>query len=650
VTQRPIVVVATFLVVAACHAGAIYTVTTTANAGPGSLRWAIGQVNLPGGEHSAVKFASALKGKTIKPTSALPPITQAYVSIIGDIDQDYAPDIQLDGSLLTRDGSTPGLEVWNAPHCAIGGLSVVRFPGSGIRALNADALYVFSCHLGVDLAGTTKLINSFADLHLSGCHDASILGGVGPSQRDIFSGGSVAPGETAYGLLMWDCSGCDVEDNYFGLKRDGLTAFGGGEYGVALAENATGCTSNHITGNVFAGLRTGIRMAGAGTMLNELRGNWFGLAADGQTVVPMSGHGVRIYGGAHDNLVGDLSAGNVFGGCRTGVGVSGKGTTQNTIQANWFGTDVGGVQVRGLRYGVVIGDAGQQTIGGATASAGNVFVPSDPVAITEGVECWGGGSGTTIRHNRFGLLPSGGIADPTTQSIVIGGANVDVADNNFVGPRIALYIAGLAGDARVLGNRFRNCSYAAVWIDDQAHASLGDVTSQFVGEGRNIFQLTNLWDIRNETPNPVKAEGNDFSTTSKAAIDAKIWDKLDDPGLGRVDFVPLKGGVIPTGSARAVASLAITGAAAAPTVAGAEILFTLSAPAQVTVEVLNLAGRPVALLAGERTTNAGVQRLAWNGQSATGTAAPAGRYLARITARDAAGAQATAVIPLPLTR
>jgi hypothetical protein len=77
---------------------------------------------------------------------------------------------------------------------------------------------------------------------------------------------------------------------------------------------------------------------------------------------------------------------------------------------------------------------------------------------------------------------------------------------------------------------------------------------------------------------------------------------------------------------------------------------TLSAPASVMVEVVNLAGRPVALLTQERAAAAGVQRLAWNGLSLTGTAAPAERYLVRITARDRAGAQASALAPLSLVR
>jgi hypothetical protein len=157
-----------------------------------------------------------------------------------------------------------------------------------------------------------------------------------------------------------------------------------------------------------------------------------------------------------------------------------------------------------------------------------------------------------------------------------------------------------------------------------------------------VFASSNTWHIRNETANAVKAEGNTFGTTVASEIDAKIWDQLDDGTYGRVDYDPLKGGIHPSGNPQP-AALSVAGAAALPTNCGAEVVFSLSAPAEVTVEVLNLAGRRVATVAHRTALAAGTQRLVWNGQSDAGTRAPAGRYLVRITARDAQGAQATAL-------
>jgi flagellar hook assembly protein FlgD len=114
-----------------------------------------------------------------------------------------------------------------------------------------------------------------------------------------------------------------------------------------------------------------------------------------------------------------------------------------------------------------------------------------------------------------------------------------------------------------------------------------------------------------------------------------------------VDFSPLKGGVIPTGDADG--ALALTGAAAASVSGGAETAFSLSAPATVTVEVLNLAGRVVAAPVIDRPTSAGLQRVLWTGLSQQGTAAPAGRYLVRISAAAPSGELRSAVAPLTLS-
>jgi len=83
---------------------------------------------------------------------------------------------------------------------------------------------------------------------------------------------------------------------------------------------------------------------------------------------------------------------------------------------------------------------------------------------------------------------------------------------------------------------------------------------------------------------------------------------------------------------------------------GAQVAFTLSAPASVDVEVLNLAGRPVAKAATGRACEAGMNTVLWSGMSAAGTRVPAGTYLVRIAARTAEGAKAEALATLRIER
>jgi len=633
--NRMIVALVACLLVGNGYAGT-YTVTTTANAGPGSLRWAIGQANLTGGGSICqILFAPALKGKTIKPVSeALPPITKAFIYVMGDIDGNGTPDVQLDGSLLWSPpwgGTQHGLTVTGASDCLITGLAIIGFPDDGILATNADGLELYSCHLGVDLAGATKRANRGYDLGLQAVGNGQITTNVFGSDSEVG---------------MWDCTDCLVSNNYFGLKSDGSGAVGQAVVGLVLAPAQQGCKSNHVDTNVFAGVQTGIEVWGAGTESNAIRGNTFGLAADADTALPGMTYGIIVGGGARYNEIGlggqGFGKGNVFAGASaTGVVFGWAGTLDNVVAGNYFGTNGAGTRQRALLHGVVIDNkAGEQTIGGATATAGNLFVPSGPAGSPSGVECRTAGGSSVIRYNRFGVLPGGAAPGRAALGVLVQGvASVWVVDNNLVAPDTAIKVTGTGGAAIILRNRFRDCAFAAVRLLNEAHAALGDLRSE-LGEGRNVFRLSNLWDIRNETPNPVKAEGNDFDTTSAAAIDAKIWDKLDNAALGRVDYTPLIGGVAPT-VAGGLAAVSVAGLAAVSTERGAEIVFTLSAPAAVTVTVLNLAGRVVAMPAQAVSLAAGTERVLWSGRTAAGTRAPGGRYLVRLIARDNGGRQAT---------
>jgi hypothetical protein len=95
--------------------------------------------------------------------------------------------------------------------------------------------------------------------------------------------------------------------------------------------------------------------------------------------------------------------------------------------------------------------------------------------------------------------------------------------------------------------------------------------------------------------------------------------------------------------------LMITGAAAVAVGGRVSVSYTLSSAAQVSLEVLNIAGRKVATLGGE-VQPAGVSTASWNGRSASGSICPPGRYLVRINARADDGRQAQAIVPVQLSR
>ena len=97
--------------------------------------------------------------------------------------------------------------------------------------------------------------------------------------------------------------------------------------------------------------------------------------------------------------------------------------------------------------------------------------------------------------------------------------------------------------------------------------------------------------------------------------------------------------------------LVVVSATAAPTASGGlDIRIRLSAAATVDAQLVNVAGRTVASICRARDCESGVTSLTFSGIGATGTRLPAGRYLARITARTDTGQQASTVCSVQLGR
>ena len=619
----------------------VYRVRNVKDSGTGSLRWAIEQANKHAGRDK-IAFAARLAGRGIRPQTPLPAIEDARAIIDGDIDGDGAPDIALNGRDLAT-GS--GLRLSHTSYCRISGLAIVNFPWWGISLTQGDYNTIDSCHVGVNLAGTKWAPNGFSSINLEVSRH-NLIGGSSPAERNVIGGGG---GSASFGLVVGNVSPDNtIAGNYVGLTRDGMTAFGGGYRGILVS----GSSRNTVTGNVFGGFDRCVDLADCND--NVVSGNYFGLAADGDSLLPIN-TGVMVRYGSADNTIGGTTAAarNVFAGnAENGVRFIDSGTENNRVQGNYFGLNAAGTQQRRISQCVVImggsGLPGRQIIGGGTPRAGNYFAPKGALPTSGVATGLGSGHNSVIRHNSFGVLPDGTNATVMYVGVGLCGVGALVADNTFARAGRAVWVYKEGTNPRIFRNTFRACS-TAVEIDMDGHCRLGDLGNPSTGDdGGNVFRNSNTWHIRNLTANRIKAEGNRFGTTSRAAIDAKIWDRRDDATKGRVDFNPLIGGVIPTGQ---TLPLTIASAAARPTrLGGAEIAFSLSSPARVSVSVLNIAGRPVATVARDAASDAGTQRILWHGRADRGTRVPAGRYLVRITARNAAGEQTQALAALTVGR
>jgi hypothetical protein len=632
--------------VASGASAATWRVTNPGDSGPGTLRWAIEQaVANPGSDK--IKFAARMSGQVIQPLTALPTAYGPYTVIDGDIDDDGAPDVALNGRRVA--GMAAGLRVQGL-GCTIIGLAIGGFPNSGMIIADAYECTIRSCHLGVNLAGTKENLNTYYQL-LVVRSGKNRIGGTSPGEGNVIAAG---PNHDQCGIRLCDSSDNTVTGNYIGVARDGGSALGANGIGIQVDPGAGESTGNTIGGttaskrNVFGGLGTGVEVSLAED--NLIAGNYFGLAADGDTVLPITAAGVKL-DACRRNTVGGTAAGarNVFaGGAVQGVIATGSGGG-NRVRGNYFGLNASGDAQRRLLRGIYISTtAGPQIIGGSTTAHGNYFCPRTPSGSTWGV--WlSGGSGSVIRNNSFGIRPDGRDASEVSAAIWVEDTAVTVADNTIARADRGIEVSGASANLVAVRNRFRNCNHA-VRIWDEARCCLGNLgNSNPDDDGANRFRPSNGYHIVNYTVHVVKAEGNTYGTTLRSEINAKIIDTRDYSPYGKVDFIPLMGGVVPTGESEPV--VAITGATAAPTGnGGADISFALSARASITATVLNIAGRPVRALCRARACGAGANTLLWDAQSDDGLPVPNGVYLVRIEARSPDGVEATGVTTLRLAR
>jgi hypothetical protein len=622
-----------------------YRVRNTNDSGTYSLRWAIEQANSHVGRDRIV-FAPHMSGKVIRAAGQLPLIYGNRTIINGDIDGDGAPDVA-----VRRTGLGTGYAISiQANYCTIAGLAITDFSGVGIHIKNAHHNTIRSCHIGVNLLGTKAVPNTDGGILIESS-DYNTIGGASPGEGNVIS---AAVGDN--GIHLLDSSYNVIAGNHIGVKRSGMEVLGNENTGIRLRRNVGACQENRIGGttpverNVFGGLRTGVNIDGA--TQNTIVGNYFGLAADGSTLLSIATECVLIGGGATGNVVGGTAPGerNVCAGdADYGVMLTEPNTTGNRVQGNYLGTNAAGDRQRRLDCGVYIGGGAKaQVIGGNLAAAGNYFTIKG-YCYKAGVFLQSAGSGSLIRHNTFGILPNGEQAPLGMESGVrCEGCRPNIEDNLFARCGFGIGVMHAGANPRVSRNIFRNCSQG-VYIDSDARCRLGDLgNSSSKDDGGNIFRPSNTWHIWNNTSYRVPAEGNRFGTTLRSEINAKLYDRRDDATKGKVDFIPLFGGVIPTGDSF---PLTVTSATALPTKAGgAEVAFSLSASADVTVTVLNIAGRPVATVCRDLEAAEGPQRVIWSGRTDGGLRVPNGTYLARIAARSDDGRQAQAICRLRLAR
>ena len=240
---------------------ATFTVNTTADSGPGSLRQAIIAANANGMGIDTIAFNIAGAGPhTIVVNSELPQIITPMV-IDGALQPGYSgkPLIQIDrgASALNADGLTLA---GGSDGSTIRGLSITGFTSGGDKGeaidIRSDNNTIVGNYLGVAPDGDTVVENR-AGINLSGGASYNTIGGTTSADRNVISGNVYA----GVDIYNFNTDRNRVIGNYIGLNADGDTVLTSGTFGVLVWDQA----NNNIVGgkdpgegNRIAGYREGV--------------------------------------------------------------------------------------------------------------------------------------------------------------------------------------------------------------------------------------------------------------------------------------------------------------------------------------------------------------------------------------------------------
>jgi hypothetical protein len=311
--------------------GAVVAVTTTADTGAHSLRWAIAQAQAPGPD--SIRFAlppgdpgfDPVKGTwTIRPASPLWAVTDGWLVIdgwsqarfVGGDPNPNGPEIEIDGHLLTY---APVLMIM-APEVRIVGLVINRCKASAIEFNGATGGAVFGCYLGTTADGQAAAGNEFGIR-------------VGMRSRGIVIGHTSAPwygnliAGNEYGIAISDsCRDIRVTGNCIGVSRTGTDTISNRYVGVSVASGSDSVT---IMDNLIGGRGSGVYLTSSAQCLISC--NRIG------TDSSLS----RNLGILNDGIVfdyyasGNVAASNTIGYChRAGIRVFGSGCLNNRLSMN----------------------------------------------------------------------------------------------------------------------------------------------------------------------------------------------------------------------------------------------------------------------------------------------------------------------------
>ncbi|MGA2499299.1 MAG: right-handed parallel beta-helix repeat-containing protein, partial [Tepidisphaeraceae bacterium] len=373
-----------------------FQVTSTADAGPGSLRQAILAANAnPGSD--IIKFNLGTTLQHIVLNSALPDITDPLTIDATQTGQTGGPLVSLEGdgtfAAFTIDTSTTGDRgtttikgfsitgfytgiVANTPvdieNNVIGGNYYDGIDINDIRT--GETSSISGNFIGTDAAGSTALSNFVTGIVVAN------------SPGVLTISGNVIANNYGDGVDINNSSNVNLTGNHIGTDAAGVSSSLGNQGNDVTI--GSGSSGNTISGNTIIGSwGDGVLVdvdAGTG---NKITGNYIGTNASGNQGLGNSGNGITVKVTGGQTISDNAISGNL------GYGVSlsylgGPPSDSNTVQGNHIGTSMDGtVAIGNLSDGVFIVGNGNKIFGNTIA-----FNVGNGVSVQSG-------TGNTISHN-----------------------------------------------------------------------------------------------------------------------------------------------------------------------------------------------------------------------------------------------------------
>ena len=551
-----------------------FTVTTAADAGPGSFRQALLDAGANGG--GAIAFAIPGAGPhEIALTSLLAPVA-APVVVDGFTQPGASPntagpweptnaaiDIVLSGSGVAAAGS--GL-VLQGGASTVRGLAVGGFQQHGIVLNGQVGNVVEGCYIGTDASGTQARRNGFSAVFVAQSGQARIGGGAAAA-RNVLSGNG------SYGVIVYGAgaSGTVVQGNYIGTNAAGTAALTNGSSGIVTGSTvvfndpspsealdvriggAAPGEGNLISGNTAFGVEIyGFAPTGAATSLGDTRleGNRIGTNAAGVAAVPNTLAGVLVRRNPTGVTIGGAAAGAgnvVSGGADDGIIV--EISDGVVVENNLVGTDATGTLPLGnaqsgillfcSRNAIVRGNVAAANgtgtganvgggIGGTCTNpnfqgSGNRIVGNVIGTDRSGTAQMGNGLGGVVFSQRQGTETIGGDAPGEANTIAYNIGPAVIVRSTILGPvrigRNAMYANGAPGiDLEPLGRAANDAGDADTGANRQQNYPVLTAVS-----GDGAATLTVTYSVDTAAANATYPLTVDFYRADAAGVEGQTW-------------------------------------------------------------------------------------------------------------------------------